>query len=543
MMSTALAHHRRGGRITGRRRCKGGHPEGRRPAPSPSASSGPARSSKFLGETEVEALSLELAKAQKIPTEVCRDVITEAVESVLAEDYLAEGGVDFARSASCARWARIAPDGDHRPPRGDDRAPPVRVPAPHAGRADRGLPAQRVAADHRAGRLQPAHDAGRPGAVGHRPGDPGRRGPADRAWWPRPGPEVVAHGRERSCARACPPVGSQEYAAAGGVKSLADILNSSDRTTERNVLDELAKADGELAEEIRLLLFTFEDVVKLDDRSIQMVLKEVDQKDLAIALRGVNEDVRGRRSSRTCPSVAPSCCTEEIEFQPPQRKRVVEEAQGRIVGVVRRLEEAGAIVISRGAGPERTRWSRWASSPNSTSRRSSRWRPRCTPADQAAGRHGRARRGARRRRADPPPGRANEGYAAGFAEALEALAPRAHRAGRGGHRVRADAQADDRVRARAPRGRAGAWRWRRRSLGAARCPSSPSEVLDWVQGALRGIVERERGHRHGQPGAISRSSQGVAEELGRLARRHRPLVDRGRAARRPGRLHRAHARG
>src|SRR6185437_15923975 len=89
-------------------------------------------------------------------------------------------------------------------------------------------------------------------------------------------------------------VGAQEYAAAGGVKSLADILNHSDRSTERNVLDELAKADGELAEEIRMLLFTFEDVAKLDDRSIQMVLKEVDQKDLAIALRGVNEDVRTR---------------------------------------------------------------------------------------------------------------------------------------------------------------------------------------------------------------------------------------------------------
>ena len=103
-------------------------------------------------------------------------------------------------------------------------------------------------------------------------------------------------------------VGAQEYAAAGGVKSLADILNHADRTTERNVLDELAKADGELAEEIRLLLFTFEDVVKLDDRSIQMVLKEVDQKDLAIALRGVTEDVARAASSPTCPSAAPSCC-------------------------------------------------------------------------------------------------------------------------------------------------------------------------------------------------------------------------------------------
>ncbi|HEX6026122.1 MAG TPA: FliG C-terminal domain-containing protein, partial [Solirubrobacter sp.] len=140
---------------------------------------------------------------------------------------------------------------------------------------------------------------------------------------------------------------AQEYAAAGGVKSLADILNSSDRSTERNVLDELAKQDGELAEEIRLLLFTFEDVVKLDDRSIQMVLKEVDQKDLAIALRGVSEEVKNKIFGNMSERGA-ELLREEIDFQPPQRKRVVEEAQGRIVAVVRRLEEAGAIVISRG---------------------------------------------------------------------------------------------------------------------------------------------------------------------------------------------------
>ena len=142
---------------------------------------------------------------------------------------------------------------------------------------------------------------------------------------------------------------AQEYAAAGGVKSLADILNHADRTTERNVLDELAKTEAELAEEVRLLLFTFEDIVKLDDRSIQMVLKEVDQKDLAIALRGVSDEVRDRIFANMSERGA-ELLREEIEFQPPQRRRVVEEAQGRIVGVVRRLEEAGAVVLSRGGG-------------------------------------------------------------------------------------------------------------------------------------------------------------------------------------------------
>jgi flagellar motor switch protein FliG len=80
-----------------------------------------------------------------------------------------------------------------------------------------------------------------------------------------------------------------------------------------------------------------------------MVLKEVDQKDLAIALRGVSEDVRARIFSNMSERGA-ELLREEIDFQPPQRKRVIEEAQGRIVGVVRRLEEAGAVVISRGGG-------------------------------------------------------------------------------------------------------------------------------------------------------------------------------------------------
>jgi flagellar motor switch protein FliG len=132
------------------------------------------------------------------------------------------------------------------------------------------------------------------------------------------------------------------------VKSLADILNHADRTTERNVLDQLAEANGEIAEEVRLLLFTFEDVVKLDDRSIQMVLKEVDQKDLAIALRGVSDAVKDRIFANMSERGA-ELLKEEIDFQPPQRRRVIEESQGRIVGVVRRLEESGAIVLSRGS--------------------------------------------------------------------------------------------------------------------------------------------------------------------------------------------------
>ena len=139
----------------------------------------------------------------------------------------------------------------------------------------------------------------------------------------------------------------QEYSTAGGVKSLADILNSADRSTERNVLDSLSETDEELAAEVRRLLFVFEDLVKLDDRAIQLVLREADQKDLALALRGVSDEVKDRILANMSERGS-QMLVEEMEYQPPQRKRVVEEAQGRIVGIVRKLEDAGALVLSRG---------------------------------------------------------------------------------------------------------------------------------------------------------------------------------------------------
>jgi flagellar motor switch protein FliG len=136
----------------------------------------------------------------------------------------------------------------------------------------------------------------------------------------------------------------QEYATAGGSKALADILNHADRSTERNVLDHLAGAEPELAEEVRRMLFVFEDIVKLDERAIQQVLREANQKDLVLALRGapeaVMEVVLANMSERGA-----AMLKEEMEVQQPQRKRDVDEAQGRIVAVVRKLEEAGTIVI------------------------------------------------------------------------------------------------------------------------------------------------------------------------------------------------------
>jgi flagellar motor switch protein FliG len=139
--------------------------------------------------------------------------------------------------------------------------------------------------------------------------------------------------------------GEQEFSASGGTKALADILNNADRSTERNVLESLATSDKELADEVRSMLFVFEDIVKLEERAIQQVLREADQKDLVLALRGapdnVKEVVLGNMSERGAEMLR-----EEMEIQPPQRKRDIDAAQSRIVAVVRRLEEAGVIVIA-----------------------------------------------------------------------------------------------------------------------------------------------------------------------------------------------------
>ena len=133
----------------------------------------------------------------------------------------------------------------------------------------------------------------------------------------------------------------------GGVKTLVEILNSVDRTTEKNIISDLEKTQPELAEVIKANLFVFEDIVTLDKSSIQRVLREVDNEQLVLALKGASEEVStvvyANLSKRAADTVR-----EDIEFMGPVRLSTVEEAQHKIVGVIRKLEEAGEIVIGRG---------------------------------------------------------------------------------------------------------------------------------------------------------------------------------------------------
>ncbi len=133
----------------------------------------------------------------------------------------------------------------------------------------------------------------------------------------------------------------------GGVKTVVDILNAVNRSTEKSIMEALHREDAELADKIKDSMFVFEDIIGLDNTYIQRILREVDKNDLALALKGSNKDVQdiilGNLSKRAADTLK-----EDMEFMGPVRLTAVEEAQHRIVEVIRRLDEAREIVINRG---------------------------------------------------------------------------------------------------------------------------------------------------------------------------------------------------
>lgn len=144
----------------------------------------------------------------------------------------------------------------------------------------------------------------------------------------------------------------QDFSKAGGTETLASILNRTDRATEKNVIEMLEEETPQLAEDVRSLMFVFEDIVNLDDRAIQRILREVDTKDLALSLKGSRDDVKDK-ILRNMSERAQAILLEDMEYMGPVRAREVQEVQSRIVGIIRMLEQNGEIVVARdGAGDE-----------------------------------------------------------------------------------------------------------------------------------------------------------------------------------------------
>ena len=144
---------------------------------------------------------------------------------------------------------------------------------------------------------------------------------------------------------------TQEMTAAGGVRSVAEMLNRVDRSTEKAIMEKLEETNPDLADEIKRLMFVFDDVLLIDDKSIQRILREVDQKDLILALKGASEEVKAK-ILKNMSQRARALILEEMEVMGPTRLKNTEEAQQKIVNTIRQLEEMGEIVVSRGGEEE-----------------------------------------------------------------------------------------------------------------------------------------------------------------------------------------------
>jgi flagellar motor switch protein FliG len=302
-----------------------------------------------LPNEEIEALSLEMARLRSVDPALGEAVLSEFVATSDAIELYAEGGVHFAREVlerslgaegAAEILARLSATMERRPFEFLRKTPPEQIIAFLNTESAQTISlvianlhttlAAQVLIE-----LEPELQADVASRV---------------ASMAEISPDVLQV-VERVIRQKLSSVITQEYAASGGVKSLAEILNHTDRPTERNILDRLAESNADLAEQIRLLLFTFEDIVKLDDRAVQLVLREVDQKDLSLALRGVPEEVKEKVLSNMSQRGS-EMLREEMEYQPPQRRVVVEEAQGRVVSIIRRLEEAGEVTLGRAAGED-----------------------------------------------------------------------------------------------------------------------------------------------------------------------------------------------
>lgn len=302
-----------------------------------------------LSEREVESLSAEVAALWRVRPETSAAVLSEVAERLQARDMLGVGGPEYARDVlehllgqerAEEIMGTLTTKTETRPFEFLRRTPPEQVCAFLKDESPQTI-ALVVASVH-------SSLAAR--VLAELPPELQAEVALRIATMSETNPDVIRD-IEQGLRQKLANVVAQEFSAAGGVDALADILNRAGRSTERNVVGAIGDRDQRLAEEIRSRLFTFEDLVILEDRDLQLVLREVDQKELQLALRGVDQvvvdKVLGNMSQRGAEMLR-----EDMEASPPQRKAVVEEAQGKIVAAVRRLEDAGALVLRRGAEDE-----------------------------------------------------------------------------------------------------------------------------------------------------------------------------------------------
>ena len=301
---------------------------------------------RHLRQDEIDELTLEIAGIGHISPELKQSVVEEFYETAVAQEYIAEGGLDYARDV-----LEKALGGDRADEVMNRLSSSIQVsPFEFLRRTDASQILNVISNEHPQTvalilAYLPADTAAQ--VVSALPEDQQADVAMRIALMDRTAPEVIRE-IERVLERKLSSVINQDFTSAGGLRSLVDLLNQVDRGTERTILETLEEQNPELADEVRRMMFLFEDITVLDDRSIQQVLREVDAKDLSVALKGTSSEVQDA-IFRNMSERAAQNIKEDLEFMGPVRIKDVEDAQQRVVSVIRRLEEAGTIVIVRGA--------------------------------------------------------------------------------------------------------------------------------------------------------------------------------------------------
>jgi len=304
---------------------------------------------KNLDESTIEMLTMEIAGLRKIQSSQREEVLREAQELLLAKEYMTQGGVDYAKKLL---EASLGPERAQEILRRITASLQVR-PFDFIRQTDPQQILAFVQNEHPQtialiiSYMEPKQAAQ---VMGGLPPNLQVEVAKRIASMERVTPEVLRE-VERVLERKISTVLSQDFTIAGGLDALVAIINNADRATERNIMEKLEEEDPELAEEVKKRLFVFEDILGLDDRSLQRVLRDVDMKDVALALKGASEALR-EKFFKNLSKRAVEMLKEDMEYMGPVRVRDVEEAQQKIVNVIRALEEAGEIVIARGGEEE-----------------------------------------------------------------------------------------------------------------------------------------------------------------------------------------------
>ncbi|GIN70476.1 flagellar motor switch protein FliG [Bacillus sp. J14TS2] len=304
---------------------------------------------KHLSEEEIEKLTLEISNVRKVEAEAKEGVLDEFHQIAIAQDYISQGGIGYAKTVlekalgeeqALAIINRLTSSLQVRP-------------FDFARKADAAQILNFIQNEHpqTIALILSYLDPEKAGQILSELPQNVQMDIAKRiAVMDRTSPEVISE-VESILERKLSTTVTQDYTQTGGIEAVVDVLNGVDRSTEKTILDALSVEDPDLAEEIKKRMFVFEDIVTLDNRSIQRVIRECENEDLLLALKISSEEVKEiiyrNMSTRMVETIK-----EEMEFMGPVRLRDVEESQSKIVGIIRRLEDSGEIIVARGGGDD-----------------------------------------------------------------------------------------------------------------------------------------------------------------------------------------------